>query len=79
MARATFVKPAHILCAYISFVAGSLQVLVFTDKWGLGIVILITIILLIAGIAHVRNKPKVIQRKSSAKRRSATKSKSIGR
>jgi hypothetical protein len=48
---------SHLLLLYIGFVVGSLQVLAFSNKWeGLGVVILVTIILLIAGMTHAREK-----------------------
>jgi membrane protein DedA with SNARE-associated domain len=69
---------SHLLLLYIGFVAGSLQVLAFTNKWeGLGVVILVTIILLIAGATHARwqsSKP-IPKRGSISKKRSAAKSK----
>lgn len=51
---------ASILLLYVGFTAGSLQVLAFPDRWeGLGVLILITIILLIASMVHVRHsKPQ---------------------
>jgi hypothetical protein len=48
---------SHLLLLYIGFVIGSLQVLSFPNKWeGLGVVLLITIILLIAAMTHVKEK-----------------------
>jgi hypothetical protein len=67
-----------ILWLYIGFVAGSLQVLAFSDKWEvLGVVILVTIIL--GSIAVMRTqrpvkKPKTIPRRASvARNRSSVK------
>ncbi len=60
-------KPApSLLFTYIGFVAGSLQVLAFHEKWeGLGVLILITIVLIITCMVYVRHsKPtKAIPRK----------------
>ena len=53
-------KPAaYLLCTSIGFVVRSIQVIAF-PKHGIGIVILITIALLIAGIGRIRGakKPK---------------------
>jgi hypothetical protein len=62
-------KPAsHLLCTYVGFVIGSLQVLAFPNKWeGLGVVFLVTIILLIAGITHARGREvaKPIKKRAS--------------
>ena len=79
------VKPAAcILCTYVGFIAGSLQAMALPDKWeGLGVVLLVTIILVIAGMVHTRGKRKpgkvktnkAIPRRSSARKRSAVKSK----
>jgi hypothetical protein len=68
---------SHLLLLYIGFVVGSLQVLAFSNKWeGLGVVILVTIILLIAGATHARGQSKPIQKRASiSKKRSAAKSK----
>jgi hypothetical protein len=56
-------KPAHLLCIYIGFVGGSLQTLAFPNRWeGLGVVILVTIILLIACIVHTRGKDKPVMK-----------------
>jgi ABC-type transport system involved in cytochrome bd biosynthesis fused ATPase/permease subunit len=80
------VKSAYLLCTYIGFVAGSLQVLAFADKWyGLGVLILITIILIIVCMVHARHskptkaipkklKNRVVRSSSKAK----SKSKAIG-
>jgi len=78
-----------LLCTYIGFVAGSLQVLAFTDKWAvLGVVLLVTIVLVVTAIVisqrpQGRKQAKTIpttipKRRSSskvAKNRSAAKGK----
>jgi hypothetical protein len=64
-------KPAaYFLCTYVGFAAGSLQVLAFKDRWeGLGVLILITIILLIASMVHVRHsKPQKLKNRVVRKR-----------
>lgn len=70
---------ASILLLYVGFIAGSLQAMAFPDKWeGLGVIIMVTIILLIAGIARARSKRKVkpIKKRSSVVRKRSAKSKS---
>jgi hypothetical protein len=75
------VKPvASILLLYTGFVAGSLQAMAFPDRMeGIGVILLVTIALIIVGIAHVRSKRKVKPNKTmpkrSEKKRSAVKSK----
>lgn len=76
-------RPAiYILFTYIGFVAGSLQVLAFSDKWEvLGVVILVTIIM--GSIAVMRTqrpqkKPKAIPRRASVARNRSAKV-SVGR
>jgi len=67
-------KTAHLLCIYIGFVGGSLQVLAFPNRWeGLGVVILVTIILLIAFMVHARGHKKPVKPVQSLRRRSVAK------
>jgi uncharacterized membrane protein (UPF0136 family) len=68
-------KPAHLLCVYIGFVGGSLQVLAFPNRWeGLGVVILVTIVLLIAFMVRARGAKKPVKPVQSLRRRNVKRS-----
>ena len=70
-------KAAYLLMLYIGFVAGSLQVLTFKDKYEvLGVLLLVTIILIfILGTMSQRpaKKGKTIPRRTSVARNSKAK------
>jgi len=65
-------KAAYLLMLYIGFVAGSLQVLTFKDKWEvLGVLLLVTIILIfILGVMSQRpqKKPKPLPKRANVAR-----------
>ena len=67
-------KTTYLLMLYVGFVAGSLQVLAFSDKWEvLGVLLLVTIILIfILGAMSQRpaKKGKAIPRRASVARNS---------